>query len=121
MGNLCGKESSPDPFAQPGRTLSSAPPSSKTRTVPVPTTVSGPSRPRESRTTAAEGDAGDARRKAAEAAETRARSVSKNKGKLANALQEQKKQTWTSTLEGMSKQELRAREIDEMARAQAYN
>ena len=44
MGNLCGKESS-DPFAQPGRTLGSAPPPSEgTSRLPagVSSTVGGP-------------------------------------------------------------------------------
>jgi hypothetical protein len=43
MGNLCGKESpSSDPFSQPGRTLSSAPPPKITPSVPNPQKVGGP-------------------------------------------------------------------------------
>jgi hypothetical protein len=72
MGNICGKEKH-DPFAQPGRTLSSAPPPSNTQTSPLPpkVRVGGPPQtlggsPGKTTTTAAQEDA---RRKAAEAAE----------------------------------------------------
>lgn len=121
MGNLCGKESTPDPFARPGRTLSSAPIPSNSSSVPDPKTVGDTFRSRESRAPTPEGDLDDARRKAAEAAEARAKSSSKVKGKLASTLYEQKKQTQTSALENLSRDERRAREVDEMARAQAYN
>ena len=70
MGNLCGKESSPDPFAQPGRTLSSAPPPAKTST--IPRKVGGPPRTLGGSTNApaqTDSQKEDARRKAAEAAE----------------------------------------------------
>jgi hypothetical protein len=73
MGNLCGKESSPDPFAQPGRTLSSAPPASNTKTSSVPRKVGGPPRTLGSNSSATNPQSSaqqeDARRKAAEAAE----------------------------------------------------
>jgi hypothetical protein len=73
MGNLCGKESDPDHFAQPGRTLSSAPPPSNSKTSSVPKKVGGPPRTLGSNSfpSNAEGSAQqeDARRKAAEAAE----------------------------------------------------
>ena len=37
MGNICGKESkTPDPFAQPGRTLGSAPPAQASPRAAVP-------------------------------------------------------------------------------------
>ncbi len=70
MGNLCGKESS-DAFAQPGRTLESAPAPKTTSSVPrkvggPPRTLGGPAPG--SSTTSPE-DQQDARRKAAEAAE----------------------------------------------------
>jgi len=67
MGNLCGKES-PDHFAQPGRTLSSAPPPQTT--APVPRKVGGPPRTLGGATGAqTDSQKEDARRKAAEAAE----------------------------------------------------
>jgi hypothetical protein len=75
MGNLCGKESSPDPFSQPGRTLSSAPPRSTNNTSSIPKKVGGP--PRTLGATpnreAGQGNSAqeDARRKAAAAAEVR--------------------------------------------------
>jgi hypothetical protein len=70
MGNICGKEKH-DPFAQPGRTLSSAPPPSNTQTSPLPpkVRVGGPPQTlggSPGKSTAAQEDA---RRKAAEAAE----------------------------------------------------
>ena len=72
MGNICGK-SEADPFAQPGRTLSSAPPPSSTKTSSVPKKVGGPPRTLGSSTSAAGAESSaqqeDARRKAAEAAE----------------------------------------------------
>jgi hypothetical protein len=69
MGNLCGKESSPDPFAQPGRTLSSAPAPNKTSSVPK--SVGGPPRPLGSSASnpQSRSQQADARSKAAEAAE----------------------------------------------------
>jgi hypothetical protein len=70
MGNLCGKESSPDPFAQPGRTLDSAPPPSNTKTSAVPRKVGGPARTLGgSPNTQTDEQTEDARRKAAQAAE----------------------------------------------------
>jgi len=71
MGNLCGKESTPEPFSQPGRTLSSAPAPSNTNTSAVPRKVGGPpqklggSNPSSAQT---DSQNDDARRKAAEAA-----------------------------------------------------
>jgi len=71
MGNLCGKESSSDPFSQPGRILSSAPPPQTTSS--LPRKVGGPPQRlgSNSPTPAPQTDAqqADARRKAAEAAE----------------------------------------------------
>ncbi|KAH6719188.1 hypothetical protein DL95DRAFT_391284 [Leptodontidium sp. 2 PMI_412] len=133
MGNLCGKESSSsDPFAQPGRTLSSATPGSapaaqnQTSSLPKKVVVGGPARTLGAASTAAQGGGGssaqeDARRKAAEAAEARANAASKPKGKLGSQLQEQKKQTRTDTLEGLSKEERRLRDADSAAEARAYN
>ena len=44
MGNLCGKQSSSDPFEQPGRTLGSAPPKSSNTRAPIPATVTSQGR-----------------------------------------------------------------------------
>jgi len=124
MGALCGKESDPDHFAQPGRTLSSAPPPSNTKTSSVPKKVGGP--PRTLGTNSPPANAGgsaqeDARRKAAQAAEARANAANKPKGKLAAQLQEQKKQTRTDTLEAASRDERRLRDADAAAEARAHN
>jgi len=125
MGNLCGKESSPDPFAQPVRTLSSAPPASNTKTSSVPRKVGGPPRTLGSNSSATTPQSSaqqeDARRKAAEAAEARANAANKPKGRLASQLQEQKKQTRTDTLETVSKDERRMRDADAGAETRAYN
>ncbi|KAH7403382.1 hypothetical protein BKA64DRAFT_641372 [Cadophora sp. MPI-SDFR-AT-0126] len=127
MGNLCGKESS-DAFAQPGRTLSSAPAASsaqnqnQTSSLPKKVVVGGPARTLGSGGQSTGSSAQeDARRKAAEAAEARANAASKPKGKLGSQLQEQKKQTRSDTLEGLSKEERRLRDADSAAEARAYN
>ncbi|KAL2067384.1 hypothetical protein VTL71DRAFT_1809 [Oculimacula yallundae] len=132
MGNLCGKESSSDAFAQPGRTLSSASPANPqnqnqnqnpTSSVPKKVVVGGPARTLGSPAqTAGQSSAQeDARRKAAEAAEARANAASKPKGKLGSQLAEQKKQTRNDTLDGLSKEERRLRDADAGAEARAYN
>ncbi|KAN0117408.1 hypothetical protein V8E51_003385 [Hyaloscypha variabilis] len=124
MGNICGK-SEPDHFAQPGRTVGSAPPPSNNKTSSVPKKVGGP--PRTLGSTSAAADAGgsaqqeDARRKAAEAAEARANTANKPKGKLGSQLLEQKKQTRTDTLEAASREERRVRDADAAAEARAHN
>lgn len=75
MGNLCGKESSPDAFSQPGRTLASAPPANTTSTLPKKVIVGGPARTlgskgdQSTRSEQSSGTQEDARRRAAEAAE----------------------------------------------------
>jgi len=122
MGNCCGKESS-DPFSTPGRTLSSAPASNANKTSSVPKKVGGPPRTLGSSNASPQSASQqeDARRKAAEAAEARANSASKPKGKLGSQLQEQKKQTRTDTLEAASKDELRRRDADAAAETRAYN
>jgi len=122
MGNCCGKETD-DPFAQPGRTLASAPPSNTNKTSAVPKHVGGP--PRTLGSGNASSDQGtsaqeDARRKAAEAAEARA-NAGKPKGKLGSQLQDQKKQTRSDTLEAASKDERRMRDADAGAESRAYN
>jgi len=120
MGNLCGKESSPDPFSQPGRTLSSAPVPNTTSS--VPRKVGGPPRTLGGATsTQTDSQKEDARRKAAEAAEARANVANKPKGKLGNQLLEQRKQTRTDTLEAASSDERRLRDADAAAESRAYN
>lgn len=72
MGNICGSESKPDPFAQPGRTLASAPPPQSTTSRPpasVKHKVGGP--PHTLGGDSAAPARGDPRREAAEAAEVR--------------------------------------------------
>lgn len=67
MGNLCGKESKPSPFDQPGRTVGSAPPSTDGR-APVPK-IGTQSRPLGS--SGSSHGVSDARQAAAKAAEVR--------------------------------------------------
>ncbi|RFU75273.1 hypothetical protein TARUN_6957 [Trichoderma arundinaceum] len=125
MGNICGK-TEPEPFAQPGRPLGSAPPPGP-KTSRVPPKVGGP--PRTLGGAAADSGGGssnpsDARRRAAEAAEypssqARAKASSKG-GKLQSQLTAQKKQNRSSTLAEASNQELRARDADEAAKARNW-
>ncbi|KAM0486865.1 hypothetical protein ACHAPX_000129 [Trichoderma viride] len=122
MGNICGKtESEP---SQPGRPLGSAPPPGP-KTSRVPPKVGGPPR-----TLGGAGsdvgsavsnssDPSDARKKAAEAAEARAKASSKG-GKLQSQLNAQKKKNLSSTLAEASNQELRARDADEAANARNW-
>ncbi|PQE21113.1 hypothetical protein CJF32_00005548 [Rutstroemia sp. NJR-2017a WRK4] len=124
MGNCCSSSSNPaDPFAQPGRTLSSAAPPSPSNQKPtssVPKKVGGPPRTLGGPSPGSD-EASDARRKAAEAAEARMRNSNKPKGKLSAQLQEQKKQTRVDTLEEASRNERLARAADEGAQTRAYN
>ncbi|KAG9234133.1 hypothetical protein BJ875DRAFT_441589 [Amylocarpus encephaloides] len=122
MGNICGKASH-DPFAQPGRTLASTPAPTFNPTAPVPKKVAGPPRTLGPASASPGGNSRqeDARRKAAEAAETRANSASKPKGKLGVKLQEQKKQTRIGILEETSSDTRRMRDADEVAESRAYN
>ena len=74
MGNICGKESKADPFAQPGRTLGSAPPQQSRASIPKGTTGTGASGRTLGGTSAASGNGSgakgsDARGAAAKAAE----------------------------------------------------
>lgn len=124
MGNICGKtESEP---SQPGRPLGSAPPPGP-KTSRVPQKVGGPPRTLGGAAGSGGSDAGgtnsgdpsDARRKAAEAAEARAKASSKG-GKLQSQLNAQKKQNRSSTLAEASNQELRARDADEAAQARNW-
>jgi hypothetical protein len=69
MGALCGKESSSDPFSQPGRTVSSAPAPQTNSSVPAQRTVGGPPRTLGGSSNPDSNANEDARKKAAEAAE----------------------------------------------------
>lgn len=125
MGNICGKtESEP---SQPGRALGSAPPPGP-KTSRVPPKVGGPPRTLGGAGSDAgsgtggvnnSSDPSDARRKAAEAAEARAKASSKG-GKLQSQLNAQKKKNLSSTLAEASNQELRARDADEAANARNW-
>ncbi|KAI9848128.1 MAG: hypothetical protein M1838_000653 [Thelocarpon superellum] len=116
MGALCGKES--DPFAQPGRTLDSAPAPASGRS-PVPSSATQSNQINGgSRTLGGRSNAADAREAAARAAEERARG-NQPKGKLANQLASQKQQKRTDTLGQASKEERRFRDAD--AATQARN
>ncbi|CAI6095600.1 hypothetical protein V2G26_014557 [Clonostachys chloroleuca] len=127
MGNICGKTES-DNFSSPGRTVGSVPPDpSVPKTAPVPRKVGGPPRTlgggpdsQPTKPTAGAADT-DARRRAAEAAEARAKAANKPGGKLQSQLNAQKKQTRTDTLQESSNQELRSREADEAAKMRNWD
>ncbi|KAM0437757.1 hypothetical protein ACHAPT_002122 [Fusarium lateritium] len=122
MGNCCGKSDS-EAFSQPGRVLGSAPPPAS-GTASVPTTVGGPPRTLggSASAEASSGDAADdARRKAAEAAEARAKAFAKPGGKLQTQLAAQKKQTRVDTLKDASQEQLRARDADQAAEARNWS
>ncbi|KAF9880000.1 hypothetical protein CkaCkLH20_02811 [Colletotrichum karsti] len=128
MGSVCGKEKGDDNFSSPGRPLGSAPPP-QPKTAPIPARiVGGPPR------TLGGGGGGsstsgersnavvdDAKRKAAEAAEARAKAASKSTGKLSSQLNAQKKQTQADLLKDASTQQLRQRDADAAAEARTYN
>lgn len=67
MGNICGKTES-DNFSQPGRVVGSRPAQPSTAPVPKTVKVGGPARTLGERSATAS-EPGDARRRAAEAAE----------------------------------------------------
>ncbi|KAI9794678.1 MAG: hypothetical protein M1833_007394 [Piccolia ochrophora] len=121
MGCNCGKQSREnDPFASPGRTLSSAPPpASGTARVPrnaAPHSDSLPGRTLGGRSNTED----DARRAAASAAEERA-TAGRPKGKLGNQLQSQRQQTRTNTLEQASRDERRHRDANEATDARNWD
>ncbi|CEJ86002.1 hypothetical protein VHEMI03981 [[Torrubiella] hemipterigena] len=113
MGNICGKTES-DNFSQPGRVVGSRPAQASTAPVPKTVKVGGPARTLGERSVTAS-EPGDARRRAAEAAEARAQAANKKGGKLQQQLAAQKKQTRSGTLREASKQEVQARRADENA------
>jgi len=113
MGALCGKESSNDPFSQPGRTLSSAPPPQTTSSVPAQRKVGGPPRTLggNSNTNASSED--DARRKAADAAIKRDQASKKVTGPLGQKSLIEKSKTQKKHLEENALRNIQEREIDE--------
>ncbi|KAK3934789.1 hypothetical protein QBC46DRAFT_70050 [Diplogelasinospora grovesii] len=133
MGNLCGKESSNDPFAQPGRRLDSAPPAATSSSVPASVSASAPVRPANTASVrvggpgrtlgsapeAASGDAEEARRKAAAAAEARMQQANKGTGKLSSQLAAQRKQRVHRT--EASSTQLRQRKMDENAQVLSHD
>ncbi|TEA16469.1 hypothetical protein C8034_v001290 [Colletotrichum sidae] len=122
MGSVCGKEKGDDNFSSPGRPLGTAPPP-QPKTAPIPARVGGPPRTlggssSGERSTA---DTDDARRRAAEAAEARAKAANKTTGKLSSQLNAQKKQTQGDLLKDVSNQQLRQRDADAAAEARTFN
>ncbi|KAI0555370.1 hypothetical protein F4679DRAFT_578754 [Xylaria curta] len=119
MGNICGKSES-EAFSQPGRVLGCAPEQPQRASIPAhvggpPRTLGGGGSP------SAQGDADDARRRAAEAAEARAQAASaRSSGKLGAQLAAQKKQTRNDTLQEISNNERRQRDADEAAQARVH-
>ncbi|KAK2592843.1 hypothetical protein QQS21_009446 [Conoideocrella luteorostrata] len=134
MGNICGKEDNTDP-QPPGRILGSAPPTQRKSSVPASKKVGGPPRTlggggggggTNSATSEASAssfgkDASDARRKAAEAAEARAKASNKPGGKLQTQLTAQKKQSRNDTLKAISAEGQRAKDIAQNEDRRTYN
>ncbi|ESZ96415.1 hypothetical protein SBOR_3147 [Sclerotinia borealis F-4128] len=128
MGSCCST-ADPSPFAQPGRVLSSAPPSNSNTHPKIPTTAPKSSIPRTvggpARTLGGPGSGSaqeDARRKAAEAAEARLTThTQKPKGTLGKKLQEEQSQTLETTRKNASAIERQNRDADASADARAYN
>ncbi|KAL0938812.1 uncharacterized protein CTRU02_205422 [Colletotrichum truncatum] len=125
MGSVCGKEKGEENFSSPGRPLGTAPPP-QPKTAPIPArVVGGPPRTLGGGSSTSgerpNADADDARRRAAEAAEARAKAANKSTGKLGSQLNAQKKQTQTDLLKDASAQQLRQRDADAAAEARTYN
>ncbi|MCJ1252472.1 hypothetical protein MMC24_000278 [Lignoscripta atroalba] len=120
MGNLCGKESKDsDPFAEPGRTVNSAPPPSADARSSVPPRITSQGRPLGGSSPSA--DASDARQAAANAAQERAARANQPKGKLGRELAREKQQTRTTTLGEASREERKKRDADANAEARNWN
>ncbi|RDA95969.1 hypothetical protein CP533_5855 [Ophiocordyceps camponoti-saundersi (nom. inval.)] len=127
MGNLCGKED-PDP-SPPGRVLGSAPsraqqapPSSSSSSVPAK--VGGPPRKlgtSSSSTRPPQPQSDDARQRAAEAAEARAKAKMQSGGKLQRQLSAQQKQSRSNVLKQASEQDRRARDADDATSARNWD
>ncbi|KAL9128021.1 MAG: hypothetical protein Q9217_003215 [Psora testacea] len=121
MGNLCGKPSKDsDPFAQPGRTLGSAPPQPSSPRASVPK-ISGTGSQGKMLGDPTSGEPGDARSAAAKAAEERAAKANRPTGKLGRDLISQKAQTRNETLDSVSKEERKRRDADQAGAMRNYN
>ncbi|OKL58878.1 hypothetical protein UA08_05464 [Talaromyces atroroseus] len=123
MGNICSKSANQpdDSFSQPGRVLGSSTASPPAR-APVPSNAPSQSPGRTLGGVPSSGDTGDARSKAAEAAQKRAETLSaSSKGKLGSQLAAQKAQTQSQTLNEASRAELLARNADNAAETRQWN
>ncbi|KAL9133849.1 MAG: hypothetical protein Q9175_004969 [Cornicularia normoerica] len=117
MGNLCGKPSKEnDPFSQPGRTVGSVPPSKSNPRASVPKISSQGQKLGGSST----GESSDAKSAAARAAEERAK-ANQPRGKLGRDLAKERAQTRTGTLENVSQDERRRRDVDQTSQTINYN
>jgi len=131
MGNLCSRSANTtDPFSQPGRVLgSSAQAGQDPNRAPVPSNVriiQGPGRTLGgSKTDSSEGvgGVGDARSRAAEAAQKRADTLnaSAKSGKLSSQLATQKAQTNAQTLDEASRTERAVRDVDRAEHARRWD
>ncbi|RKU42145.1 hypothetical protein DL546_005310 [Coniochaeta pulveracea] len=123
MGSLCSKQE-PSAFAQPGRRLDQASPRPAAPTASIPTAgkpkVGGPPRTLGgSSPPGSGGDANDARRRAAEAAEAR-NNPKGSGGKLSAQLAADKKKTQAQTLSEAAYANNRHRDADEAAAARLH-
>jgi len=121
MGALCGKESSNDPFSQPGRTLSSAPPPRTTSSVPTQRKVGGPPRTLGGSSGANTASEDDARRKAADAAERRAQESKKVTGPLGKRSLQDKSKTMNQVLVERGKEQQAERAMQGVNEARTFN
>jgi len=123
MGNICGKSESEN-FSSPGRTVG-APPAGgppKSSSVPAKAKVSsGPGRTLGGGGAAEGQSSDDARSRAAEAAEARAKAANKPGGKLKSQLAAQKQQTRWNTLNEASNEVVMNREAEDAARARNWD
>ncbi|KFA66256.1 hypothetical protein S40285_01862 [Stachybotrys chlorohalonatus IBT 40285] len=119
MGNCCGKPDAGD-TSQP-RFAGSA--SAGATTASVPRKVGGPGRTLGGPSSGPDNTSSqdDARLRAAEAAEARAKAASTGGGKLQSQLAAQKKQTRNDTLKEVSDQALRQRDSASAAEARNWN
>ncbi|MCJ1336037.1 hypothetical protein MMC09_001312 [Bachmanniomyces sp. S44760] len=122
MGNICGKQSQDvDPFDQPGRTVGSTPSANPAPRASVPPKVTGQGRQLGGYGTTSNTSKQDARSAAASAAEERASKANQPKGKLGRDLAKEKQQTRTGTLNAVSQDERRRRDVDQTAEARNWN
>ncbi|KAL8894502.1 MAG: hypothetical protein Q9192_004268 [Flavoplaca navasiana] len=114
MGNLCSRSSNkPDNFSTPGRVIgSSSTPSSAPQNPRAQIPKSATQSQGRTLGSGGEGGGGDARSAAARAAEARA-TANPPKGKLGRELDRQQRQTRSDTLEAVSAEERRYRDLRE--------